>query len=258
MEEKKKGNGGLIILVVLLLIACIGMGGFIFVNKDKLMATENTKTTVDNEKKDTNDSNCKEQKVYAVTDEKISNLIDQLTVGFSCDALERYTNDKKVTVDEISNDRAYEIALYNQGQEKSNSTITVDELTKMIQKYLGKDYKFDISKINQSKGKTCISHYYDSSSNTIVPQETACGGTCGPHTTYTIVKAIDTDGMLELDVKVLFVDKDFTGFYSNYAKTNKVSEVENSFLPFEKGDTYKFIFKNEDGNYVFVSSELVK
>ena len=36
MEEKKKGNGGLIVLVVILLLACVGMGAFIFINKDIL------------------------------------------------------------------------------------------------------------------------------------------------------------------------------------------------------------------------------
>lgn len=41
MEEKKKVNVGLIILMVILLIACIGMGCFIFINKDKLIEKEN-------------------------------------------------------------------------------------------------------------------------------------------------------------------------------------------------------------------------
>lgn len=59
MEEKKKGNKGLVILVVVLVLACVGMGTFIFINKDKLTAKENTKTTVKNEKKDINDSTTK-------------------------------------------------------------------------------------------------------------------------------------------------------------------------------------------------------
>ena len=42
MEEKKKSNVGLIILVVILLLACVGMGVFIFINKDKLTAKEST------------------------------------------------------------------------------------------------------------------------------------------------------------------------------------------------------------------------
>ena len=77
MEEKKKSNVGLIILVVILLLACAGMGAFIFVNKDKLTAKENTTTTVKNEKKETNEKTEKcsdrlnniNQRLYSVDSE---------------------------------------------------------------------------------------------------------------------------------------------------------------------------------------------
>ncbi len=59
MEEKKKSNVGLIILVVILILACAGMGAFIFINKDKLTAKENTSTTVKNESKNVNDKTTK-------------------------------------------------------------------------------------------------------------------------------------------------------------------------------------------------------
>lgn len=59
MEEKKKGNVGLIVLVIVLLLACVGMGAFIFVNKDKLTAKENTTTTVKNENKSVKDKTTK-------------------------------------------------------------------------------------------------------------------------------------------------------------------------------------------------------
>ena len=77
MEEKKKSNAGLIVLVVILLLACAGMGAFIFVNKDKLTAQENTTTTVKNEKKETNETTEKcsdrlnniNQRLYSVDSE---------------------------------------------------------------------------------------------------------------------------------------------------------------------------------------------
>lgn len=59
MEEKKKGNVGLIVLVVILLLACAGMGTFIFINKDKLTAKENTTTKVETTKDTTNESTTK-------------------------------------------------------------------------------------------------------------------------------------------------------------------------------------------------------
>ena len=77
MEEKKKSNAGLIVLVVILLLACAGMGAFIFVNKDKLTAKEETTTTVKNEKKETNEKtekcsdrlNSINQRLYSVDSE---------------------------------------------------------------------------------------------------------------------------------------------------------------------------------------------
>ena len=52
MEEKKKGNIGLIILVIILLIACIGMGSFIFINKDKITKEAKSDTVEANNKID--------------------------------------------------------------------------------------------------------------------------------------------------------------------------------------------------------------
>ena len=52
MDEKKKGNAGLIICIVILLLICVGMGTYIFINKDKLIAKEKAETTVKNDDKD--------------------------------------------------------------------------------------------------------------------------------------------------------------------------------------------------------------
>ena len=43
IAPKKKGNGGLIVIIVLLLLICLGLGGFLFVNKDKLFGTNEPK-----------------------------------------------------------------------------------------------------------------------------------------------------------------------------------------------------------------------
>jgi len=48
MEEKKKSNAGLIVLVVILLLACVGMGAFIFINKDVIFNEENGQTIINN------------------------------------------------------------------------------------------------------------------------------------------------------------------------------------------------------------------
>ena len=59
MEEKKKSNVGLIILVVILLLACVGMGAFIFINRNNLMNKDNNTTIVKNEKKNVKDKTTK-------------------------------------------------------------------------------------------------------------------------------------------------------------------------------------------------------
>ena len=53
MEEKQKSSVGLVVPVVILLLACVGMGAFIFVNKDKLISKESTQTTNKEEEKET-------------------------------------------------------------------------------------------------------------------------------------------------------------------------------------------------------------
>ena len=58
-NKTKKGNVGLVIVVVLLILVCAGMGAFIFINMDKLTATENTRTIVNNGKREVNDNTVK-------------------------------------------------------------------------------------------------------------------------------------------------------------------------------------------------------
>ena len=48
-ESKKKNNVGLLVLVVVLGIACLGMGSYIFINKDnKSISSEKTNTNTQN------------------------------------------------------------------------------------------------------------------------------------------------------------------------------------------------------------------
>lgn len=261
-ENKKKGNGGLIILVVLLLIACIGMGGFIFINKDKLTA-DNTKTTVDNEKKNTNDSNCKEQKVYAVTDEKITKLLQTLsTNGHSCsESFEYLARSDKFEAKDFGVQEAYHMLEYNYINAHKDS-VSLDEYTENIKKILGKDYQFDVSKFNSNSGD-CPQYKYNADSKNFTKQETACGWTCGPYSsTYRIVKAVESNDVLEVSVKSVFYTDD--GFYKDASKTQLITKTRNDSSyeltdeVFAQGGDYLFTFKNEDGNYVFVSSEPVK
>ncbi len=259
MEEKKKGNSGLIILVVLLFVACAIMGAFIFVNKDKLTAKGNTSSTVETDKKDTNDSKCKEVKTYDTTDEKIVKLVDSLTVmvGGNWKQFELFANDKKVVASDVDQLTAYHIAESTFFKNNAQS-ITLEEFTKEIQKHLGKNYTFKPEEINY-KGQSCPQYNYDASAKRFTKQETACGWTTGPvgiH--HLITKATESDGVLEINMRVVFGDNS-SKYYADYARTKLLQEYNGSSteLNYSGASKYKFIFKNEDDNYVFVSSEPV-
>ena len=267
MEEKKEVQKSkkkrplvgivIVIIIVLLMIACF-ICGFLL-SEVKIV----NKAVEDGEKID-KDTKTEEptQKVYDITDEKVSKLIDHILLGYNseCTQLERFTNDKKVTVNDIPNIAAYHIAAGNEFTIDINNkpdSISLDDFNKAIAKYLGKNYKFNPESIDY-KDSTCPQYYYDKNTKTFKKQETACGWTCGPRTTYKLTKAVETDGVLELDVKVIFAQltSGKEGYYSDYQKTNKIGTIEEfGDSLFEKGTSYKFTFKNEDGNYIFVSSE---
>ena len=107
MEEKKKSNGGLIVLVIILLLACVGMGTFIFINKDKIMSKEST-TVSNTEKKGTTDEIEKEETInnQETTNEKNNTIETRSCIG-------TYSGQGAVTQDARTG-------------EKTNGTITID------------------------------------------------------------------------------------------------------------------------------------
>ena len=248
VEPKKKSPIGIIILVIILMIGCL-VGGY-YLNESGILSGD---------KKDTEEKDDKEPVVtnYEVTDSKVAKLIDNLTRGgFDCQVLTTYANNGKVTVSNISADRAYRIA-ESEIFDSNKESYSLDDVTAIVQKYLGKDYNFNPA---DKMGKDqCYQYYYDAASKTFKKQQTACGGTCGPKTSYKLVKAVDTDGTLVLNVKVVFAKYD-TGseydFFSDYAATKGIGKAEDDLNSlYDKGSDYKFTFKLEDDHYVFVSSE---
>lgn len=247
VEPKKKSSIGLIILIVILMIGCL-IGGY-FLNDSGIFGGK----TEQEEKEEPVVTN------YEVTDAKVAKLIDNIMRnGGDCQVLKVYANDHKVIASDITNEMAVRIAereIFNSGKE----SYTLDEITTIVQKYLGKDYRFN-PKDQLGKGQ-CFSYYYDAASKKFIKQETACGWTCGPSSSYKLVKAVDTDGELVLTAKVIFVSSNQgkDGFYSDYTSTNKIGSYEDDIESlYSKGSDYVFTFKLEDGNYVFVSSEIAK
>lgn len=255
VEPKKKSPIGLIILMVILMIGCL-VGGY-FLNESGIFSKD-TKDTEEKDKKDKEDEKDPVVTVYDVTDEKVSKLIENLTRGFKCGVVEEFISDKKVESSDISNIRAYIIASNDFYREKKE-TITLDEFNKVVKKYLGEDYKFDPSTLDLT-GQYCPFYLYNNDTKEFTKRkDIACGGECGPHTSSKIVKAVDTDGVLKLDVKIIFGPKEGDKYYSDIARTNVIGtfgeDVEGMY---EKGADYQFTFKLVDDYYAFVSSEPAK
>lgn len=262
MEENKKSN--LVIKIVVLIVLMVGCftGGY-FIND--ILKNDKSNENIE-EQEETKDEQQEEKTPivtnYEITDTKVANLIDNLLKGSfnygGCHGLEVFVNNNKVTTNDISNLAVYHIIEINEFYQKKDS-FTLEEMNNAVKKYFGKDYVFNPNNINY-KGQSCPQYNYDNNTKTFNKQQTACGGTCGPTSSYKLEKAVDTDGILELSIKVVFAstNEGKDGYYSDYQKTNKIGTFnDDQDNLYSKGANYKFTFQLEDGNYVYVSSEPV-
>lgn len=256
VESKKKSPLGIIITIILMIL-CFA-GGY-FLHESGVFKVDKNET-VEGENKDADNDDIKVTE-YDVTDAKVAKLVDHLlSLGImesSCWAIENYAKDVKVEAKDVSNLSIYHIVESAEFYNKKDS-FTLDEMNAAIKKYFYGDIKFDPTTIDY-KGASCPQYNYDSSTKTFTKQQTACGSTCGPASTYKMVKAVDTDGTLKVDVKVVFA-KDAENFYSDYKRTNLIGTFDGTNLDelLNKGGNYQFTFKNVDGSYAYVSSEPVK
>ena len=209
------------------------------------------------------DPTSKEAKVieYNLNDTKVSNLIINLTkgVGTDCWAIEEFAKDKKVYAADITNQRAYTIAEANYFYSSGKSVISAEEYTSEVKKYLGSEYRFEPVLVEYNNA-TCPQYEYHADKKEFVRHPNECNTICqGNRTVFKMVKAKDTDGILEVHAKVLFAAKDGGAYYSDYARTNFITDNTSDLnVQISNGSTYKFVFKNENDKYVFVSSELVE
>lgn len=273
MSERKK-NKGLIMLVVILVLALIMTTGYIVY--DKFIAGGEVEEKNDDNKVNTIKEDISEQLVDVdVNSTEIQDLFSNISHGLnSYCGINYYYQDKKIFAGDLSNDLVFDIVLsqlYNdrkaQGELYPFSQIgdgfTVNELDEKITSTFGKNYSFTHRTIN-----SCPVFEYDSvNQKYVINSSPGCGGTCGAMNLKKVVRALKNDQTIELYVRVLFAGGvDTTDYYKDYNKTQKVEGLEmdsNNFFPIEsdnnvaKGSLYKLTFENEDGNYVFVFSELV-
>ena len=121
MEEKKKGNISLLIFIVILFIACIGMGSFIFINKDKLFEKEKVETIIEEDKKE------KPAEVTSEAKERIERFINVATTLNHGSNFMAYFMDGATSLTQDIKYKLVNQALYNENKVEKNSTITPEE-----------------------------------------------------------------------------------------------------------------------------------
>lgn len=230
--------------------------------------------TIENNSKNETTKNKEQIEILEITDSQVIKLYNNISnaIGYYCD-IDDYYKDEKVTVNNLSEDLALNIAIFQLYNDKKESgqgikfykgdSFTSEELNKKITEIFGKNFKYTNKDIN-----SCPSFKYDNTTNKyIIEQEPACGGTCGPVNIIKVVKAIKSDNSIEIYVRVLFVDVDENSniiYYKDYTKTQALTNLEKNDVTgavkdsdknLSQGGLYKLTFNKEESNYVFASSE---
>lgn len=182
-----------------------------------------------------------------------------------CGVWDYFTNET-VTVHNLSKNTIESIVLYNlskDGIDTTHSTFTKDTFNNKLHQLFGKNYNYINENIDIIPGYT-----YDQEQGIYTPGPSGYGGACGPYNEDRIT-SVNTEGNnIIFEVRVIF--KDITNntktYYKDYERTELLNNLDldeygyllNTTENMEKGSLYKVTFTNEDGNYIFVSSELIE
>lgn len=136
METKKeKKNIGLIILVVILLVTCIGMGTFIFINRDKLTTKENTTIEEKNTDKPSNEVTNEEKailerfiKAASIDDDIVSEIVTAKYFNKGTTEITKEIKLKMAYNDIVNSDKKEEYVLTDEDITQMTTTIPKEQL----------------------------------------------------------------------------------------------------------------------------------
>lgn len=136
METKKeKKNIGLIILVVILLVTCIGMGTFIFINRDKLTTKENTTIEEKNTDKTSNEVTNEEKailerfiKAASIDDDIVSEIVTAKYFNKGTTEITKEIKLKMAYNDIVNSDKKEEYVLTDEDITQMTTTIPKEQL----------------------------------------------------------------------------------------------------------------------------------
>ena len=276
VQPKKKKPVFLIILLIILGIGCIGTGYYlnesgIFNKLESEPIEEETKEEINTDNQNEKDVNIKDEEKTSETvpATKTKNeyeiLIGKYMMGnppSNCGSIEIFAKDKIVTANDIDNLYAANTVTFNAPYNESDrpDTITLEEFTKEVKKYYGESYEFNAETLVDVKALAG----YIYTDGVFKKRSNNWGGTCGPSSTYKYSDVKKEDDKLEVYVYVVFSGKTSDGlddgtYYADYNRTNKIEKFDlSNDEDYKKGTLYKFTFKLENNNYIFVSSEPAK
>jgi len=271
--EKEKKNGSVIIIILLVTIILI-LGSYIVY--DKVLSNNEKDGSVIDEKNEEKSKKAEEENLD-VNGDLVVGLIGKITNAMGCTNLkDTYLTDGVFKASDFSNQDIYSLALRSIYSEVEGDPATgtgfkdfsADTLEKAIAKIVGINYKF-----TNNSYISCPAWDYDINSKTYkAPESTGCGCTTGPyHTIAKSIRALKIGKKIEIYQRVIFVDTLTGKGYSDSKKTkeiaglvtnptdewgNSVNDIdENNENNINKGTLYKLVFEENDGEYIFVSSE---
>lgn len=270
-KPKKKRPVFLIAMLFILGIGCIG-GGY-YLNESGLFADEEVEdiseqylepdgteeeTSVETQNGQIETPVTKERNEYEV-------LVGKYMLGnppANCGAIEVFAKDKPVYASDINSLYAANTVTMNLSDnvDERPDTISLEDFVKEVKKYYGDNYNFNAESLVDVQGLA----NYKYNDGVFKKHSNNWGGTCGPSSSYRYSDVKKDGDNLEVYVYVVFngLTSDNLSDGTYYADYNRSKFLEDfnwsNAEDYKRGSLYKFTFKLEDGNYVFVSSEPVK
>ena len=259
MEEKKKSNVGLIVLVVILLLACIGMGAFIFINKDKLISKESNSSTEQTKNKDQ-----KEEESVTFSDSELEKYVNYISPVTNGPPAAIYNTDS-INAEDLSPAKKIEYIgskVYSKNTTTSNfqyDTVSEEDVKSAVEEVYGPN-TYEKTTFNLGCGD-----YIFNESEKKYYAKTGCGGTSPIFASNVVIDHKATKSKLEITTAYAFFDwttnkiyKDYnrsvtldnhTGTNAEETKTYMDSYVKNNK---DKLSTIVYTFESTDGtNYYF-------
>lgn len=248
--EKKKNNVGLIIIVVALLLICVGLGGLIFINKDKIFGgnepkqeeqgqTENQNLKITEEVKERLNKfvDAGSNHVPSGSNETAENFREGTTTIPDVIKIHMAKLGTKTEWKEYNSEEAKSIGIEGVGPNKESiGVLKVSDFNKTYEEFFGEKLSDPIQALKSIK--SCPIIWYSSNTNEEVYLLSRCGGTSDIVYTKEIT-SYDSDNEYYYVHQTLKYDRHHMN-NGNYESTGEIT-------------TYKIVWKF-DKDFKFIST----